>query len=169
MSATTMRWPTVAEGDEDGDSIDFVVFEFLTGNYPVPNLTSEFFPLDEQRIWPTGSARLPFMIFGYPTERQLVDYEESRISTRSLEVKGVYDGGTSSPHLHRIKMQREKPFDADGLSGGPIFYIGGASGSYFAGFAGITVRGSATSDYLHFIAAHHLIDIALDDRTSAGP
>jgi hypothetical protein len=167
MSASTMRWPAIVRGDEDDDSVDFVVFEFFLENYPAPNLTSEFFPLEEERIWPTGSVRLPFMIFGYPTERQLIDYEASRLQARSLEVPGVYDGGTNSPHLHRVKMQRDKPFDADGLSGGPIFYVGGSPGNYFAGFVGITARGSATSDYLHFIAAHHLIDIALDDRTSA--
>jgi hypothetical protein len=166
ISASTMRWPSVADGDQDGDSVDFVVFEYFPENYPVPNLTSEFFPLDEERIWPTGSTNHPFMIFGYPSERQVVDYEESRIQARSLEVPGIYDGGTGSPHLHRIKMQREKPFDADGLSGGPIFYVGGSPGNYFAGFVGITVRGSATSDYLHFIAAHHLIDIALDVASS---
>ena len=143
------------------------MFEYFPENYPVPNLTSDFFPLDEDRIWPTGSTKLPFMIFGYPSERQVVDYEESRIQAKSLEVPGIYDGRTSSPHLHRIKMQREKPFDADGLSGGPIFYVGGSPGNYFAGFVGITVRGSATSDYLHFIAAHHLINIALDGPTSA--
>jgi hypothetical protein len=102
----------------------------------------------------------------YPSERQVVDYEESRIQARPLEVPGIYDGGTGSPHLHRIKMQREKPFDADGLSGGPIFYVGGSPGNYFAGFVGITVRGSATSDYLHFIATQHLIDIALDAASS---
>jgi hypothetical protein len=166
ISASTMRWPQVADGDQDGDSADFVVFEYFPEHHPVPNLTSEFFPLDEERIWPTGSVKLPFMIFGYPSERQVVDYEESRIQANSLEVPGIYDGGTSSPHLHRIKMQRDKPFDADGLSGGPIFYVGKSPGGYFAGFVGITVRGSATSDYLHFIAAHHLLNIALDDRAA---
>jgi hypothetical protein len=164
FSASTMRWPSPPDGDQDGDSSDFVVFEYFPENYPVPNLTSEFFPLDEERIWPTGSTKLPFMIFGYPFARQIV--EESRIQANSLEVPGIYDGGTSSPHLHRLKMQRDKPFDADGLSGGPIFYVGGSPGSYFAGLVGMTVRGSATSEYLHFIAAHHLLDIALDGHAS---
>jgi hypothetical protein len=163
--ASTMRWPQSPDGDEDGDSADFVVFEYLPKNYPVLNLASEFFPLDEERIWPTGSAKLPFMIFGYPSERQVVDYEAG-IQANCLEVPGIYDGGTSSPHLHRIKMQREKPFDADGLSGGPIFYVGGSSDRYFVGFAGITARGSATSDYLHFITAHHLINVTFDEAPS---
>jgi hypothetical protein len=164
FSASTMRWPSVPDDDQDGDSSDFVVFEYFPEKYAAPNLTSEFFPLDERRIWPTGSTKLPFMIFGYPSSRQIV--EESRTQANSLEVPGIYDGGTSSPHLHRLKMQRDKPFDADGLSGGPIFYVGGSTGSYFAGLVGMTVRGSATSDYLHFIAAHHLLDIALDGHAS---
>jgi hypothetical protein len=166
LSASTIRWPRSMDGDEDTDSTDFVVFEFFLNNYQVPNLTSEFVPLDEERIWPTGSIKLPFMVFGYPSERQDVDYEADSIRANCLEVPGIYDGGTSSPHLHRIKMQREKAFDADGLSGGPIFYVGGSAGRYFAGFAGITARGSASSDYLHFITAHHLVNVAVDETLS---
>jgi hypothetical protein len=93
ISASTMRWPSVAVGDQDDDSVDFVVFEYFPENYPVSNVASEFFPLDEERIWPTGSSKLPFMIFGYPTERQLVDYEDDRIQANSLEVPGIYDWG----------------------------------------------------------------------------
>src|ERR1700722_12531814 len=49
LSASTIRWPRSMDGDEDTDSTDFVVFEFFLNNYQVPNLTSEFVPLDEER------------------------------------------------------------------------------------------------------------------------
>lgn len=89
MSASTMRLPPILASDDDGDAVDFLVFEFLTKNYPVENLTSEFFPLDEERIWPMKCALYPFMIFGYPIERQIVDYNASRISARLLGLKGA--------------------------------------------------------------------------------
>jgi hypothetical protein len=54
----------------------------------------------------------------------------------------------------------EKAFDADGMSEGPVFYIGGAPGSYFVGFAGMIMRGGKASNYLHFMAADFLIQMA---------
>jgi hypothetical protein len=59
----------------------------------------------------------------------------------------------------------EKAFDADGMSGGPVFYTGGAPGSFFVGFAGMVMRGGENSSYLHFMAADFLIDMALESST----
>lgn len=129
--------------------------------YGVENLTSEFFPVEETNLWPTGTVKLPFMVFGYPSSQQLFD--EERIGARSVEVKATYDGGSASPHLQRIKL--ENPYDADGMSGGPVFYIGGAPGGYFAGFAGLLMRGGSKTSYLHFMGAGFLIDLALETET----
>ena len=96
------------------------------------------------------------MVFGYPSIRQ--QFEGARIGARCIEVQAVYDGGTSSPHLHRVKMDR--PLDADGMSGGPVFYLGGGPGNFFAGFAGIVMRGGGESNYLHFMAAEFLLHMA---------
>jgi hypothetical protein len=149
MSASSMRALAITDANRDDDVIDIAAFEYNVQDYGVANLTSEFLPIDDARIWPTGSAQMPFMVFGYPSTRQLFD--KTRIGARSIEVQAVYDGGTSSPHLHRITM--EKALDTDGMSGGPVFYIGGAPGSYFVGFAGMVMRGGKNSKYLHFMAA----------------
>jgi hypothetical protein len=161
ISASTMRALAITDANRDDDVIDIAAFEYNVQDYGVANLTSEFFPIDDARIWPTRSAQMPFMVFGYPSTRQLFD--ETRIGARSIEVQAVYDGGTSSPHLHRITM--EKALDADGMSGGPVFYIGGAPGSYFVGFAGTVMRGGKNSKYLHFMAADFLLHMALDQST----
>lgn len=153
---------TVTETNSDDDTIDVAAFEYDTGSYGVPNLTSEFFPAADARIWPTGTAQLPFMVFGYPTSRQLFD--EQHIGARGIEIQAIYDGGTTSPHLHRVKM--EKALDADGMSGGPVFYIGGAPGAYFVGFAGMVMRGGTQSSYLHFMAAHFLMQMIFE---ASGP
>jgi hypothetical protein len=58
--------------------------------------------------------------------------------------------------------------DADGMSGGPVFYIGGAPGNYFAGFAGMLMRGGSDANYLHFMSAGFMIDLALNHRQHLG-
>jgi hypothetical protein len=159
MSAATARALKVNDGNRDGDTIDVAAFEFDLARYDVANLTNEFYPIDDARIWPTGTAQIPFMAFGYPSHRQLFD--EERIGARCISVQALYDGGTSSPHLQRVRM--EKAIDPDGMSGGPVFYIGGAPGDYFAGFAGMIMRGG--SNHLHFMSAGFLLDLALQVET----
>jgi hypothetical protein len=78
-----------------------------------------------------------------------------------ISVQAVFDGGTSSPHLQRLRM--EKTIDADGMSGGPVFYKGGAPGDYFARFAGMVMRGAR--DHLRLMSAGFLIDLALESET----
>jgi hypothetical protein len=158
MSASSARRLAVTDANRDEDTVDVVAFEYDAEAYGVFNLTSEFFPAEDARIWPTGSARMPFMVFGYPTTRQ--QFDEQRIGARSIEIQATYDGGTASQHLHRIKMERA--LDADGMSGGPVFYVGGAPGSFFVGFAGMVMRGGRDSNYLHFMAAHFLIEMVFE-------
>jgi hypothetical protein len=159
MSATSARALRVTHENGDDDTIDVAAFEFDLSHHDVANLTNEFFPIDDARIWPTGTVKMPFMAFGYPSHRQLFD--EDRIGARCISVQAVFDGGTSSPHLQRVRT--EKSIGADGMSGGPVFYIGGAPGDYFAGFAGMVMRGG--SNYLHFMSAGFLLDLALESKT----
>jgi hypothetical protein len=161
MNATTARILKATDENRDGDTVDVAAFEFDLAHYDVANLTNEFYPIDDARIWPAGTTQMPFMAFGYPSQRQLFD--EDRIGARCISVQAVYDGGTSSPHLQRVRM--EKPLDADGMSGGPVFYIGGAPGDYFAGFAGMIMRGGG--NYLHFMSAGFLLDLALESATQS--
>jgi AI-2E family transporter len=149
MSVTTIRAAKITDDNRDTDSIDVMAFEFDLEGYGAANLTSEFFPTDDCRVWPTGTAQLPFMVFFYPCQRQLFD--EAHIGGRCIGVQAAYDGGSSSPHLQRLKMLNS--LDADGMSGGPVFYVGGAPGSYFAGFAGMLMRGGSNTNYLHFMAS----------------
>jgi hypothetical protein len=158
MSAGSMRRLAITDANRDDDTIDIAAFEYDAESYGVPNLTSEFFPVNDERIWPTGTARLPFMVFGYPTVHQLFD--EEHIGARGIEIQATYDGGTASPHLHRVKMAQA--LDADGMSGGPVFYIGGAPSTFFVGFAGMVMRGGTQSSYLHFMAAHFLMQMVFN-------
>jgi hypothetical protein len=162
LTSSGMRLPTVTEDNRGDDVTDVVGIEYAVENYDIPNLSSDFFPVTDDRVWPNGSnSRIPFLLYGYPTDQQDVDYEGQHIRARTVCVKGIYDGGTGSTHLHRVKLDRIRTFDFDGMSGGPVFYVGGHPGHFFVGLAGMTMRGGANSEYAHFIAADFLLQIAL--------
>jgi hypothetical protein len=133
--------------------------EYTIENYNIAGLNQEFFSVERGDSWPSNSIG-HFVLFGYPTERQEVDYEEPRIRAHVVEVGGTYDGPSHSPHVHRIRMDRRIKFNADGMSGGPLFYIGRAAGSFFIGFAGMIVRGGASSEIIHFIDVDFLSQMA---------
>jgi hypothetical protein len=57
-------------------------------------------------------------------------------------------------------MDRKAIFQTDGMSGGSVFYIGRAAGSFFIGFAGMIIRGSETSEIIHFVDANFLAQMA---------
>lgn len=73
MNASSMRELAITDANRDDDTIDVAAFEYNVEHYGVPNLTSEFFPIDDARVWPCGTAQMPFMVFGYPSKRQLFD------------------------------------------------------------------------------------------------
>jgi hypothetical protein len=107
------------------------------------------------------------LIFGYPTKLQDVDYEKPRVAARITVVNGIYDGVSNSPYVHRLRMERTRQFDPDGLSGGPVFYLGGKPENYFIGFAGMVIHGSAASEILHFLEADFLRHFA--EKMPVGP
>jgi hypothetical protein len=154
ITASSLHRPRATEENCGDDLVDMRAFEFVTANYALPNLGSDFLPLDETSLWPAGT-RSPdrFLVFGYPYGRQDVDYDRGHITARVTSVNGTYDGRSASPGVHRLRMDRVESFDPDGMSGGPVFYVGGTSSAFFIGFAGVVIRGGAQSEILHFIDA----------------
>jgi hypothetical protein len=155
ITASVMHLPTVSDENENSDYIDARGFQFHVENYDMGGLSSDFLSVDATMLWPANDRGM-FLILGYPSELQDVDYERPGVVARIAIVNGVYDGPSQSPYVHRLRMQRTRQFDPDGLSGGPVFYLGGDAGSYFIGFAGMVIRGSAGSEILHFIEADFL-------------
>jgi hypothetical protein len=158
ISGSRKIWPILTEENKDTDLIDLRAIEYPVEKYGIQNLSSQFFPIRcGKNVWP-ANFHGTFVIFGYPTERQRVDYEIPHVHGSAVYVQGEYVGPSSSPYLHRIKMRRSKIFDADGMSGGPVFYLGKTGiGQYFIGFAGMTMRGGAQSDFLYFIEAEFML------------
>lgn len=92
---------------------------------------------------------------------QMVDYDARHIGAVKVTLSADYLGPSSSPHLHSMKLGKTDELDPDGLSGGPVFYLGGDSGQYFFGLAGMMMRGSKEADIGWFIDAQFLYRMAL--------
>ena len=168
ITASTLHVTHPHDPADDGEYLDVRAFEFRVEKYDIPNLTSDFFSIDETSLWPSGSLSTHrFFVFGFPFKRQSVDFDTPRIDARVVAVGATYDGKSAADWVHRIRMDRREPFDPDGMSGGPVFYLGRRGADFFMGFAGIVVRGSASSELLHFIEAGFLRHFA--DIVPAGP
>lgn len=159
VSPSHVLAPKITDDNSDTDLIDARALEYEIEKYSYVNLTSEFFAIDGEQIWPDGATQAPFMVYGYPTALQNIDYSSPKISARSIKISARYAGETSSPHLHTLEIDREQKFSTDGMSGGPVFYIGRRNGSNFVGWAGMVVMGGANSEFLHFLTAQFLIEM----------
>jgi hypothetical protein len=48
-------------------------------------------------------------------------------------------------------MMRTGDYSSDGLSGGPVFHLGQDAQGFYCGFASVILRGSESSDMIHFL------------------
>jgi hypothetical protein len=161
LTGSQLLKPTLTPDNNDTDWIDVRAMEFVTRNYSIENLSHQFFLVERRKnVWPENFDKT-FIVYGYPSERQDVDYEIPHVTAHSTQVIATYEGTCSSPHLHRLTMNRKEAFDADGMSGGAVFYLGQRRfGEYFIGLAGMVMRGSKTSDTLYFVDADFMVMMA---------
>jgi hypothetical protein len=159
ISGSRLIKPTLNDENRDSDWTDIRAMEYEVDRYGIANLSQEFFPTKAGNIWPISYSDI-FILYGYPTERQDIDYSIPHITARATTVQGSYDGPSASRHVHRLKMDRKTIFDADGMSGGAVFYLGNNTEGYFIGLAGMIIRGGSQSDYIHFIEAGFLCQMA---------
>jgi hypothetical protein len=163
ITASHMLCPVIEEHNKDSDYIDIRALEYRPEDYSIANLSSEFFDVRDDNILPVNKTD-HFLAYGYPSELQdaYADDDSPSINARVVYVNGVYDGASKSPYVHRMKMRRKRTFNADGMSGGPVFYLGRNDKGFFIGIAGVTIRGSTTSEWLHFVEARALLNFAQD-------
>lgn len=149
ISASMIRTITA---DKNHDISDICALRFNAEDYDISNLGSWFFPLCEGNTWPVGGIG-KFIVVGYPSSLQADGFYPESIASKAVAIIADYDGPSASAHLHRLKMTRKTTFGSDGLSGGPVFYVGAGTDGYFIGLAGMIQRGSETSEFLHFFDA----------------
>lgn len=109
-------------------------------------------------------------IIGYPAERNSIDYEQGRIKNSRTVIRAVYRGPSSADHCHVARINSSIRLESfDGLSGSPVFFfqptIHEGQELLFPLLVGMLVRGTASSELVHFISAKvigRLIELASD-------
>lgn len=136
---------------------DVCAITFNPEDYEIQNLSAHFFAVEQEHIW-TGETDAHFFVFGYPTHLRDVDYESpAHIAVKKTVTSARYVRPTNASGVHVIEMTRTSAFATDGLSGGPVFYLGRDQNGFFMGLAGMVLRGGETSDFLHFFEARYLL------------
>lgn len=154
ITASRAVWITASELEPE-EHHEICAVEFVPNDYATPSLGSCFFSCDFQLTW-KKSEIIALFITGYPTGFYQVDYQDAPgIHVKQIITSGTYNGLGSSG-LHSMKMTRSEIFPADGLSGAPVFFLTRIGREFKIGFAGLTVRGSNTSNFIHFVDCQHL-------------
>jgi hypothetical protein len=153
-SSFVSRTETAADSSEE--YLDVCAIRFETEKYGIQNLDSAFLDVRKEDCWKgtTGSA---FYLFGYPSSLRQVDYEKPHIDVRHVVTSARYCAASAAEGVHRIEMTRTGSFSSDGLSGGIVFHISEDNHGFYAGFAGMILRGSDGSEFLHFIEAGYFL------------
>lgn len=150
ISGSSFIWVNKDQTNEDEEYPDLCAMVYDTPKYGEPNLEFGFFDLLDGDCW-DGNPDTQFYVIGYPTNLRNVDYDIPYIAVKQVVTSAKYVGHSNASWLHQIQMTRTAKFSSDGLSGAPVFFISRDGRGFFVGFAGVVIRGSDTSDFLHFI------------------
>jgi hypothetical protein len=135
----------------DEEFFDLCGMQYLPENYGGDaNVERGFFELIEADAW-RGDPDSTFMLFGYPTSLRKVDYDAPSIAVKQVVISGKYRSASRAASVHAIEMARTGNYSSDGLSGGAVFHLGQDAQGFYCGFAGVVLRGSETSNLIHFL------------------
>ena len=146
-------------GEEFGD---LCAMHFRPEDYRQTNVARAFFDISEADNW-HGDRESAFLVYGYPTSLRNLEYAEptyalSQVKVTQIVTTGKYVKPSNAIGVHAIEMQRRTGnYSSDGLIGGPVFQLGEDAQGFYCGFAGVILRGSDTSNFLHFLEARVLM------------
>lgn len=167
ISGSAMLSSNIEAHNEGEEFHDIAALEYRMKNYNAPNLEFAFFDLVVDDCW-SGDKDSKFIIFGYPTALWSVDYEAPKIDVKEIVTTANYEGASSAKGVHRLTMQRSESLPSDGLSGAPVFHLGKNANDFYVGWAGTVIRGSDTSDIVHFIEARVLLRFLTETPRASG-
>jgi len=157
------------ESNKDEEFSDVCAFEYNLAKYSMMNMHSEFFSVVENDCWPSNTLG-HFILFGLPANIQNLKVSCSDLDTKLEEINfstvvvtGNHVGRSHARWVQAGEMRRKASFDADGMSGGPVFHLGRDSRGYFVGLAGMIMRGSSSSNRFHFVDSDFLRQFAESD------
>ena len=135
--------------------LDLTAMRFDPAKYGPSPVNLGFFDIRGSDVW-NGDPQTTFLVFGYPTSLRSVEIDDVSGALSGLKVKMIataasYIQASQASGLHAIRLLRSGDYTSDGLSGGTVYHVGEDAHGFYCGFAGLVIRGSETSDILHFI------------------
>lgn len=144
VTAAGARWPP-----RDGsDANDIVAFDFTEPCEAHPQLKQLFFDLGPPQPLSTERPVPSFVVSGFPSERQDVEFERRHINVARLTAYCELDEPPSDETLLKLRLSTPLDLVLDGMSGGGAFAIEVQDGRLQARFAGILVRGGNSQLYV---------------------
>jgi hypothetical protein len=135
----------------DEEFFDLCGMHYIPENYGADkNVERGFFELIGADAW-KGDPDSTFMLFGYPTSLRNVDYDAPSIAVKQVVTSAKYCSASRAASVHAIEIARTGNYSSDGLSGGPVFHLGQDAQGFYCGFAGVVLRGSDSSNLIHFL------------------
>jgi hypothetical protein len=155
------------EGEE---MLDVCAMHLDPANYGETELERGFLNIKGADVW-NGEPQTTFLVFGYPTRLRNLIVDEISGALAEIKVKmtatsAVYEGKSHARGVHAIKLARSGEYSSDGLSGGAVFHVGEDARGFYCGLAGIVLRGSDTSDFVHFMDARLIQQFFLHQAAS---
>jgi len=135
--------------------LDVTAMHFDPAKYGPSRIDLAFFDIKGADVW-NGDPQTTFLVFGYPTSLRTVEIDDISSALSGLKVKMIansatYHQASQAAGVHAIRLQHSGDYTSDGLSGGTVYHVGEDAQGFYCGFAGLVIRGSATSDIVHFI------------------
>lgn len=151
ITASSFNYISYNDKNNERYEEDICIFSFLKSEYDVPNFKSYFFRFEE-KLWEEMRAA-HLIAYGYPYEFREVDYGVPRVHERQIMMGGRYEHRVGASNLHLAHFEAGLEFDADGLSGGPIFRISGNADGFVVELAGVILHGGRKSTAIRFLGA----------------
>ena len=109
--------------------------------------------------WGLLPKETEYYLIGFPDEKCSVDYKAEELNTQREILAGHYEGPSSIPYLHKLRISSPHKFTTfSGFSGGPVFCIEQAPENDTVRFCGMALRGSVSSGVVHFLDKCVLLD-----------
>jgi hypothetical protein len=149
----------------DEPDLSLIFFEFSDAVNEFEFIRNNFFKANISEIWPI-KERNHFIIFGFPSKFQEIS---EKYETKTALISAKYHKKSNAPYAHIVEIKGNMKINADGMSGGPVYYMGGHPGDYFIGWAGMIVRGGNPSEKLYFIEAGFIFERLLELTAQKNP
>lgn len=155
----------IGDVDEDPSEYDVVAYEFFRHDLPdsvMENTRLLHLDSPETLNWMPTSYVTQFFLFGFPRERNEVDYDAQDVQISQTLLAGKYEGMSNFQRtIHSIVVENPTNLmEFAGFSGSPVLSLQQRIGSpSIVRFCGIAISGSPASGRVHFIETSVITDL----------